>query len=170
MRDFTQQRFSFIGFYCFLPAEHNPLHSLVWALTRLGEMNNKLYLHSLVGRGNTITPVPATTLRCILAASRLPYFFWRSKISYHHSGVQWQAKKKKSLGGSKLFLILNFIRAFLAWNHVAHLWKWQLSITSRSRIFECGHQKIVFFQPSDLHEYYSRVTWAVVWMAISQHD
>ena len=151
MRDFTQQRFFFIDFNCFLPAGDNPLHSLIWALTRLGEMNNKSYLHSLVWARAALNS-PCTSHHSplyFLTVFRLPYF-WRSKISYHNC-LRFSGKQKEISGWVKIAFILN-LSAFLAWNHVTCLWEWQLFITPKSRIFECGRQKIVFFQPSELHE------------------
>ena len=57
--------------------------------------------------------------------------------------VQWQLRKKETSGWvKKLLFNLNFyLRLFFSLNHVAHLWEWQFTVTSRSKIFECGHQK-----------------------------
>ena len=106
MRDFTQQRFSFIDFYCFLPAEDNPLHSLVWALTRLGEMNNKSYLHSLVWARAALNS-PCTSHHSplyFLTAFRLPYFLTFKDFLSQLPEVQWQAKRNLWVGQNCFYL------------------------------------------------------------------
>ena len=154
MRDFTQKTvFFFTIFNCFTCWD-NPLSQFNM---RLNEVRGNVAINC------TYTAWWAGAIQWPLyQPPDYPTFFDVQRFLITTIWGSVAGKKKEISGWVKIAFNLKFYPRFLAWNHVAHLWKWQLSITSRSRIFECGHQKIVFFQPSDLHEYYSRVTWAVV--------